>query len=90
VKDWGDGNDQAGKRDPVTRPDHYVQGSIEVLDAILGLELDYLSGNVLKYIARFRFKNGRDDLAKARQYITLMLENYDKLYGKDADVRHNP
>ena len=70
------------KRDPVTRPKHYVQGKVEVLDAIMLLGLDPCSANVLKYVARHTMKGGREDLMKAREYINLMLENYDKWYGE--------
>ena len=56
---------------------------MEVIDAIMLLGLDPCAGNVLKYIARFQMKGGRQDLEKARQYITLMLDNYEDWYGSD-------
>lgn len=63
----------------VVYPSHYTQGSIECIDAIysaLGHEgfRAYCKGNVLKYIWREQFKNGTEDLAKARQYIEFILE----------------
>jgi hypothetical protein len=79
MRDWGFG--KSDKRDPITRPKHYVQGKVEVLDAIMLLGLDPCAGNVLKYIARHTMKGGRDDLMKAKEYINLMLENYDEWYG---------
>lgn len=34
----------------------------------------FLSGNVIKYVSRYKKKNGRDDLLKARTYINKLLE----------------
>jgi len=65
--------------DPVQRPDHYRQGGIECIDAIraaLGAEgfKDYCTGNVLKYSWRWRFKNGVQDLEKAKVYLDWLIE----------------
>nr|DAK81842.1 MAG TPA: nucelotide kinase [Caudoviricetes sp.] len=38
------------------------------------LELDYFSGNVLKYLCRYRQKGGLNDLEKARHYCQLAKE----------------
>ena len=34
----------------------------------------YLQGNVIKYIARFKKKNGREDLKKAKHYLDKLIE----------------
>ena len=81
MKDWGFGNSKPPKRDPITRPAHYTRGKMEVVEAIMLLGLDPCAGNVLKYIARHTMKGGKEDLMKAREYINIMLENYDQLYG---------
>ena len=59
--------------DPVNSPKHYTQGAMEVITAIEGLGLDYHQGNVLKYVSRYRYKNGIEDLKKARWYIDRLL-----------------
>jgi hypothetical protein len=59
--------------DPVNSPAHYTQGEMEVITAIEGLGLDYHQGNVLKYVARYRYKNGIEDLRKAKWYIDRLL-----------------
>ena len=59
--------------DPVHSPKHYTQGSMEVITAIEGLGLDYHQGNVLKYVSRYRHKNGIEDLRKAKWYIDRLL-----------------
>lgn len=63
---------------PINHPSHYTQGSLEVIDAIEGLELPYHEGNVLKYIARWKFKNGIEDLQKARWYLDRLIEQAEK------------
>jgi len=59
--------------DPVNSPAHYTQGEMEVITAIEGLGLDYHQGNVLKYVARYRYKNGMEDLLKAKWYIDRLI-----------------
>jgi len=63
--------------DPVSRPAHYTQGKIEVLDFILDQGLPYLPGQVIKYICRYRFKNGLEDLQKAEFYLKRLIEEWE-------------
>lgn len=66
--------------DNVNHPSHYTQGGIECLDAIEasmpaeGFQ-DYCQGNILKYIWRYRFKNGVEDLKKAQFYLDRMIKS---------------
>ena len=67
------------KKDMVQHPNHY-QGKIEVIDYIrdkLTPEgfTDYCCGNVLKYVSRWRKKDGVQDLKKAKVYLEWMIEN---------------
>lgn len=69
--------------DCVNHPNHYTQGGIECIDAIrasLGeLEFaDYCKGNIIKYLWRYRFKNGVEDLKKARVYLNWMIDAEEK------------
>ncbi|MDL2238161.1 DUF3310 domain-containing protein [Christensenellaceae bacterium OttesenSCG-928-K19] len=65
--------------DPVSRPAHYADKQIEVVDYIEdtvtpeGFE-GYCVGNVIKYISRYRKKNGVEDLKKARTYLDWVIE----------------
>lgn len=54
--------------------DHYKGRAIQPIDYILANELDFCEGNVVKYVTRWRFKNGVEDLKKARQYLDFMIE----------------
>ena len=66
--------------DVVTKPKHYNQDNcIECIDAIraaLGSGFkEYLQGNILKYIWRHKYKNGVEDLKKARWYLDRLIES---------------
>jgi len=63
--------------DPVNLPAHYRNGDIECIDAIraaLGDAYpDYCRGNVMKYLWRYKNKNGIEDLLKAQWYLNAMI-----------------
>ena len=40
--------------------------------------LGFCEGNVVKYISRWKLKNGRQDLEKARHYIDILLQDFDR------------
>lgn len=63
------------KPDPVNHPAHYTQGRIEVIDFIEDQQLGFHEGNVVKYVARARWK-GRElqDLKKAQWYLQRRIE----------------
>tara|TARA_A100001015_G_scaffold261371_1_gene306848 strand:+ start:444 stop:746 length:303 start_codon:yes stop_codon:yes gene_type:complete len=64
--------------DPVTKPDHYNKGGIEAIDYIkqqLGPAFQfYCAGNVMKYMHRYRYKNGVEDVKKARVYLDWLIK----------------
>ena len=59
-------------------PENYKQGEIEVIDFIIDQKMDYLTANVQKYIARWRFKDGLCDLKKARWFLDKLIEQEEK------------
>ena len=63
--------------DPVEKPEHYNTGEIECIDYIkqqLGDDFyAYCEGNVLKYLHRYGYKNGLEDLHKARWYLDRLI-----------------
>lgn len=66
--------------DMVNTPPHYISDSgIETIDVIKAFTKDldpfeaYCTGNVIKYICRWKHKNGIEDLKKARWYIDRIL-----------------
>lgn len=60
--------------DYVNHPPHYTTGKIEVLDFILDQQFGYLDGQVIKYVSRYRHKNGIEDLEKAQFYLNRLIE----------------
>jgi hypothetical protein len=59
-------------------PDHYQLGKIEVWDFIVDQDMDYLLGNVIKYVCRAGAKPGEsreDDLLKAIAYLNRALKD---------------
>ena len=73
------------EKDNVNHPPHYNKGGLEAIDYIeQQLEdgfADYLEGNVLKYIHRWRYKNGIEDLRKAEWYLKKLIEANTVPYG---------
>ena len=65
-------------RDNVNHPSHYNESGIECIEAIcatLGSEFPaYCKGNVMKYLWRYQYKNGIEDLKKAQVYLNWMVE----------------
>ena len=39
--------------------------------------MDYLQGNIIKYVTRYELKNGVDDLKKAQFYLNMLIERED-------------
>ena len=68
----------SAKSDMVNHPPHYNKQGIECIDAIsaaLGEGIEYyLQVNIMKYLCRYRYKNGVEDLKKAKWYLDKMIE----------------
>ena len=69
----------------VSHPDHYVSKTgMEVIDVIESFttELNGIeatdTGNIIKYICRWKNKNGLQDLKKARWYLNHLIDHIEK------------
>jgi hypothetical protein len=65
--------------DNVNKPAHYGRGSIECIDYIKDFltpeeYTGYLRGNIAKYLHRWRYKNGIEDLKKAQWYLNALVD----------------
>ena len=74
----------AQQADMVNNPPHYNKAGIECIDALRaatgeGFEY-YLQGNILKYLWRYRYKNGTEDLKKARWYLDELIKEVEGCY----------
>ena len=77
--------DESAKADMINHPPHYKSKSgleaIDVIEAfVYGLEGIEATdtGNVLKYVLRWKWKNGIEDLKKARWYIDHLIRYLEK------------
>jgi len=65
----------------VNHPSHYNQGGIECIEALAAAIKDlkgieaFCTGNAIKYLWRWKDKNGIEDLEKAKWYINYLEKN---------------
>ena len=69
-----------GAKDAVNHPPHYNAGGIECIDALeaatsglTGIEA-VCTANAIKYLWRWKLKNGAEDLEKAKWYIDRLIQ----------------
>lgn len=53
---------------------HYVNLAIQPVEFIHANNLGFCEGNVVKYVSRWKSKNGIADLYKAKHYLELLIE----------------
>lgn len=58
--------------------DHYKKMKIQPMQYILANGLNFVEGCVVKYVSRWRSKNGLEDLRKARHNLDLLIEHAEK------------
>ena len=62
------------KTDIINRPKHYTIG-IETIDYIRSWNMDYVRGNIIKYVTSFPYKGtALSDLKKARWYLDYLIK----------------
>lgn len=57
----------------------YYGNEIDVIKFVMTNNLDFMQGNIIKYIVRYKNKNGLEDLLKAREYIDRLIEEQYKI-----------
>lgn len=73
-------DEQEDEFDP-TNPSYYKNGKVECIDAIETATKDldgmeaYCVGNIIKYVWRFKQKNGAIDISKAIWYANKLYEH---------------
>lgn len=74
----------------VSHPAHYQSNGMEVIDVIESFTSDLTgieavdTANVIKYICRWKHKNGIQDLEKARWYLEHLIEH---MKGKNEEPK---
>lgn len=67
------------KPEMVNHPAHYNQGKFEVIDVIDDWKLGFYEGQIVKYVARARYKEDRiGDLKKAAWYLARRISILDR------------
>lgn len=61
--------------DMVNLPPHYAQFAIEPIRFAQENNLDFLQGNIIKYLVRWKAKNGLEDLAKAKRCLEMYIRH---------------
>lgn len=71
--------------DMVNHPPHYIsENGLETIDVIESFTADLqgieavCTANVIKYICRWKHKNGVQDLKKAQWYLTHLIDNLEE------------
>lgn len=64
---------------------HYKDKAIQPIEYIHANKMGFCEGNVVKYITRWREKNGLADLEKAKHYIEMLID-----LEKSLDKSKNP
>lgn len=80
------------EKDAVNHPAHYTAGKVECIDALeaatsglTGIEA-VCTANAIKYLWRWKLKNGVEDLNKAKWYIDRLIQRV----GTGKDAEHEP
>ena len=75
-------------KDAVNHPLHYTAGGIECIDALEaatvsleGIEA-FCTANAIKYLWRWKHKNGAEDLRKAKWYLEKLIKKVEGTNGK--------
>ena len=55
---------------------HYKQGGIQPVDYIESNDLNFNECSIVKYVTRWCFKNGAQDICKIIHYGLLLLDEY--------------
>lgn len=57
---------------------HYKSMKIQPVEYIYENSIGYFEGCVIKYVSRWKAKNGIEDLKKARHFLDLLIEFEEK------------
>jgi hypothetical protein len=67
------------KLEEIKKPARYnKRGKLECWDVVLDQEMNFLEGNILKYLWRYKEKNGVEDLKKAKVYLDKLISEVEK------------
>ena len=65
---------------------HYRKQGIQHWDYVLANNIPYMEAQVIKYVSRWRDKNGMQDLQKAEHFLQKLIEYETEKQHKEAQV----
>lgn len=65
---------------------HYKNLKMQPIELIARLRCSFIQGNIIKYISRYKYKNGLEDLDKCIHYARLAIELNDTRRCKDSEI----
>ena len=81
----------------VSHPSHYIsETGLEVIDVIEAFTFDLKgieatdTGNILRYMCRWKNKNGLQDLEKAKWYLDHLIDHVKELKESNSDEYIHP
>ncbi len=74
------------KHNSINNPKHYTQWGIEPIDFIESNKLWFHEANIIKYITRYKYKNGLEDLKKAEVYLRRLINIQERQEFEDTCV----
>lgn len=75
LRDWPEKAKQLGTVNDIQHGGtHYKTFTMQPWDVVLDWQLGYLDGTALKYISRWKEKNGIEDLQKAIHFLQKLIE----------------
>ncbi len=65
----------------VNHPKHYggEDNTYEAIKVIEAYNLNFVEGNIIKYLLRYKLKNGIEDLKKSQWYLNRLIESKEKI-----------
>jgi hypothetical protein len=57
---------------------HYETMAIQPIEYIMKNKLPFCEGSIVKYVSRYKNKNGKEDLLKAKQLLEFLIKEYDE------------
>jgi hypothetical protein len=69
-------------------PKHYTDMAISPLEYIKANDISWNIGNVIKYVSRYKAKNGLEDLKKAQWYLNDIIADMEahKVHDKQGSL----
>ncbi len=62
------------KQEDKQQPPKHYDLTIQPIDYIIANNLNFAEGNIIKYVSRYKQKNGKEDLLKAKYYLDLLIK----------------